>query len=385
MKKTNLSGVLYIGLLSCLLIACGEKKQQFTISGEIQGDKDKFLYLENVGTSRVTVLDSVQLGSGAFQFRHERPQTPDFYRLRLGNQIINLAIDSTETITVTADETHFATGYTLGGEEAESQKIKQLTLLQLSANQKYTALKKQYEAGELSMDQYMEGVNAAINQYKTAAKEYILADFMSPVAYFALFQQIDNLMIFDLYDKADNKLFGAVANAWNTTYPESPRAIQLKNLYTGALAALRGERPIEAKEGDFKTLYDISLPALDGKEIRLSEAGEGKLTVVDFTAYNTEASLLHNMQLAEIYDKYKSRGLEIYQVSLDTDNHLWKNGAVNLPWISVIDPQSVYSQIVRKYNVIRIPTAFIRTGEGDIVARIEDYSTLEKEIVKQLK
>jgi peroxiredoxin len=325
------------------------------------------------------------LGAGGFRFQHERPQTPDFYRLRLGNQIINLAIDSTETITVTAGEAHFATEYTLGGDAAESQKIKQLTLLQFNASQRYNALQKQYEAGEISMDQYVTGANAAIDEYKAKAKEVIISDFLAPSAYFALFQQINQLMIFDIYDKNDNKLFGAVANAWNAAYPESPRAIQLKNLFTGSIAVLRGERPVEIKESDFKTLFDISLPGLDGKEIRLSEAGQGKITLLDFTAYATDGSPRHNMLLSGIYEKYKSQGVEIYQVSLDSDNHFWKNAVVNLPWICVIDPQSVYSELAQKYNVVNIPTAFILNREGDVTARIEDFSTLEKEIVKYLK
>jgi peroxiredoxin len=385
MKKTIIPRVLFIAFLACLLTSCGEKKSQFTITGEIQGDKDKFLYLENVGTSKITLLDSLQLGSGTFTFKHNRPQTPDFYRLRLGNQIINLAIDSTETLTVAADETHFATAYTLGGDDAESQKIKQLTLLQLTTAQQYNALRKQYEAGEISMDQYRENANVVIEHYKTTAKEYILSNFLAPSAYFALFQQIDGLMIFDIYDKSDNKLFGAVANAWNSTYPESLRAVQLKNLYTSSLSVLRGERPIEVKESDSKTLYDVSLPALDGKEIRLSEVGDGKITLIDFTAYNTQDSPRHNMQLAEIYTKYKSKGLEIYQISLDSDNHYWKNVVINLPWICVRDPQSIYSSVAQKYNVINIPTTYIRNSEGDIVSRIEDYSALDKEIAKQLK
>jgi hypothetical protein len=93
-------------------------------------------------------------------------------------------------------------------------------------------------------------------------------------------------------------------------------------------------------------------------------------------------SPLHNLQLAEIYNKYKSKGLEIYQISLDSDEHFWKNAMVNLPWICVIDPQSFYSAIAQKYNVLNIPTAFIMNREGEIVLRIEDYSHLEADIAK---
>jgi peroxiredoxin len=377
--------ILFTGILVCMLVSCGEKKQQFTISGEISGNTNKTLYLENVGTAKIVVLDSAKVESGSFKFKQERPAVPGFYRLRLGNQVINLAIDSTETITVKADTARFASDYTLEGDVYESQKIKELTLLHAQTARQYADLQKKQEAGELSIDQYIQEVHTVIDGYKTAAKPYILADFLAPPAYFALFQQINNLFIFDIYDKDDNKLFGAVANAWNQAYPESTRALQLKNIYTNSRAVLRGEKPVEVQESSSAALFDISLPSLDGKEIRLSEAGRDKVTLIDFTAYAGDGSPAHNRQLAELYNKYQSQGLEIYQISLDTDSHLWKNAAVNLPWICVRDPQSIYSAIAQKYNVRNIPVAFIRDKEGEITARIEDYSILNKTLANYFK
>ncbi|MDR0681561.1 MAG: AhpC/TSA family protein [Dysgonamonadaceae bacterium] len=382
MKKIIISGIFYS--LFFLFISCENKKQEFTICGEISGDTTKMLYLEHIGTSKITILDSAELKSGAFKFKRNRPAVPDFYRLRWGNQIINLAIDSTETIIVHADGAHFAQNYTLEGDITECQKIKELTLLQLNTSQKYNDLQRKYNAGEISIDQYQDEAYRIINHYKTTAKEYIISNFLATSSYFAVFQQINNIMIFDIYDKNDNKLFGAIANAWNITYPESLRAIQLKNLFTSSRAALRKELPIEITEGNLKTLFDISLPSIDGKELRLSDISHGKITLIDFTAYATKKSPLHNLQLAEIYNKYKAKGLEIYQISLDSDEHFWKNAVINLPWVCVIDPESFYSSIAQKYNVINIPTAFILNREGEIVLRIEDYTRLDTDISKYL-
>jgi len=70
---------------------------------------------------------------------------------------------------------------------------------------------------------------------------------------------------------------------------------------------------------------------------------------------------------------------------LDTDEHFWKNAAVNLPWTCVRDPQSVNSEIAAKYNVSKIPTGFIINRKGEIVKRVEDYTELENDIVSSLK
>ena len=379
-------GITCAAVIICLLTACGGKKQHFTIDGEIAGGAGKMLYLENVGIAKIVAVDSIRLKSDHFKIRHKRPAAPDFYRLRLGRQVINLAIDSTETIHIKADTVRFAKDYSLEGDVVQSQKIKELTLLQTDAALQYRDLQKQYESGVLSMDQYVENAYRIINDYKTEASNYIHSDYLSLSAYFALFQQINSLYFFDIYDKNDNKLYGAVANAWNTFYPESPRAIQMKNIFTGSRAVIRGEQEsFGMQEADSKTVFDVALPSLDGKPVRLSEIGDGKLTLVDFTAYAANGSPTHNLQLAELYDYYRSQGLEIYQISLDSDNHLWKNAAVNLPWICVRDPESVYSTIAQKYNVVNIPTTFIRDQKGEIVARIEDYSTLNTTVSKYLK
>jgi hypothetical protein len=71
------------------------------VKGNIKDGNEKMLYLENVTTSKVVLLDSVKLGkSGSYKFKHERPVAPDFYRLRLNHQLINFVIDSTETVTI---------------------------------------------------------------------------------------------------------------------------------------------------------------------------------------------------------------------------------------------------------------------------------------------
>jgi hypothetical protein len=385
MKKINISKQLSLFLLLCLLVSCAKNKNSFVLEGKVKNAENKTLYLENIGTSTISLLDSVQLkGEGTFKFKKERPATPDFYRLRLGNQFINVVVDSIETINISADAENFAKDYQIEG-SPESEKIKELVFLLLETSAEYNRLQKQYQANEISVDEYIEQANKVIESYKSVARNSIYSDPLSPVAYFALFQKINNLLIFDPYDKTDSKAFGAVANTWNQFHKGSPRSVQLYSLFTNSLAYFRGERPIEITEGNSKDLFEISLPSLRNKPIKLSDAGEDKLTLVDFTAYNGKESLFHNIRLAEVYDKYKSRGFEIYQISIDSDEHFWKNAAVNLPWICVWDSKSVYSTYLQKYNVSEIPTSYLRDKKGDVVAKIESYDNLEKEIIKYLK
>ena len=67
---------------------------------------------------------------------------------------------------------------------------------------------------------------------------------------------------------------------------------------------------------------------------RLSDLKDN-VVLVDFTVYNHVQAAAHNLALRELYNKYHDKGLEIYQISLDTDEHFWKTSADNLPWICV--------------------------------------------------
>jgi len=369
-----------------IFISCSGRNH-FAVQGTIKDGNEKMLYLENVTASKVILLDSVKLGkSGSYKFKQKRPETPDFYRLRLDYQLVNFVVDSTETITINSDTLQFATGYTVEG-STESESVKTLTLLQLKTSETYYQLQKDYRSQSITADEYKEKVNACVEDYKNEAKNYIYTNPASASAYFALFQQVNGMLIFDPYNRADSKAYGAVANNWNVHYPNAPRTKHLVQLFTTALAVMKGEETnyLDANMVESKDFFDISLLSFDGKAYRLSETGKDKVVLLEFTAYAMQDSPAHNQLLAKVYEKYRTQGFQIYQVSLDTDEHFWKNAAVNLPWICVIDPQSVNSDIAGKYNVHTIPAGFILNRKGEIVKRVEDYAGLDTDVFSCLK
>ena len=49
------------------------------------------------------------------------------------------------------------------------------------------------------------------------------------------------------------------------------------------------------------------------------------MVLLDFTVYQSAVAAPHNLMLRDLYNKYASQGLEIYQVSLDADEHFGKH------------------------------------------------------------
>ena len=130
-------------LLALVLVGLGacNNEPKFKVQGEVTGAEDKTLYFEASGLGGIVLLDSVELGgNGSFSFAETCPESPEFYRLRLGNKVINFAVDSTENVMVKAAADKFDTEYVIEGSE-NNQKIKELVMLQAELQQKpYTML-----------------------------------------------------------------------------------------------------------------------------------------------------------------------------------------------------------------------------------------------------
>ena len=380
--KTHISKPLSFLLCALILTLAGCRKSTptFTVAGTVAGAEGQIIYLENIGLASVSLLDSAKVSaSGKFSFKSPRPEYPDFYRLRLKNQWINFAIDSTESLTITADAKSFATSYTVEGSN-DCVAIKEITLAQLDAGQEIRHAREAYQSGALSDTAFRRCIAEAATAYKEVARKYIYARPMSTAAYFALFQQVDGMFLFDPYDKEDSRAFGAVATSYHTLYPESPRS---KHLYSLALQSLKATHAyaatpdsITARELD---MIDVELPDLQGTLVKLSDVARGHITILCFTAYETDWAPTLNLTLGSLYEKYRDRGLRIYQISLGDDVHFWKNVASHLAWTCVRAPES--SRYAALYNVRSLPTLFILDRHGAPVKRVDNLDRIEGELV----
>ena len=86
------------------------------------------------------------------------------------------------------------------------------------------------------------------------------------------------------------------------------------------------------------------------------------------------------MQMRGLYDKYSSLDFDIYQVSIDPDEHYWKTACEHLPWTCVYESRGEASGYLGSYLVRRLPTYFLINRHGDLVARDEQIDDLEKAI-----
>lgn len=374
------------GFCLLFLISACSKNPKLKIDGEISNAEGKMLYFEISRIDKVDILDSVKLDkNGDFRFKTTLPGAPEFFRLRIDGQLIHLGADSAATIVIKADGKNFGNGYTVEGSKA-CELIKALTLSQAKTQTNFDSLSALYSRKQLADSAFQNQSDFSLKQHRDIAKKIIYENPGSPASYYALFQNIHDYPIFDPYEKADNRLFSAVATSWQTYYPNSDRG---KNLVTLTLQGIklirqnRDQNKIVVNEKDKLSYFEVKLPNIYDKETALSSL-KGKVILLDFTAYQSKFSPSRNLKFRDIYSKYAPQGFEIYQVSLDTDENLWKTGAANLPWICVHDKSSLQSKYLTIYNIQGLPTYFLLDRSGNLVARDEMVSDLNKEIMKLL-
>lgn len=388
MKKTFSSLCLCtLALMAAMLTSCNNKK--FHINGTVTEAKDSVLYLENMSLDGPVVVDSVKLDDkGAFSFSGKAPDAPEFYRLRIAGQIINLSVDSTETVDVKASYPSMATGYTVDG-SAECATIRELALKQIDLQNRVIAVQNNPNLG---YDLTRDSIGKLVAAYKEDIKRnYIYKAPMRASSYFALFQTLGNMLIFNPRENADDvKVFAAVATSWDTYHPDALRGKNLHNIAIEGMKDVRimrnkmAAQSIDASKVHVSNIIDISL--LDNKGNRRSLTDlKGQVVLLDFHVFGARESTKRIMQMRELYNKYHSRGLEIYQVSLDPDEHFWKTQTAALPWISVRDPQGLQSKNLASYNVTSIPTFFLIDRNNEVKKRDAQITDIDAEINALLK
>ncbi len=384
--KINVLPVAAMVAAALTIMSC-DNKEKFVIEGNITSAKDSVLFLENVGLDGVTTVDSVQLAdNGEFRFAEDAYTAPEFYRLRIAGQIINLSIDSTETVSVKADYPSMAYKYEVKGSE-NCLKIQELALHQLNLQARINAI---IRDPQLKVSVVEDSIETTIGQFKDFVKsEYIYKEPNKSYAYFALFQTVVvgnayRLIFNPREDVEDVKAYAAVATSWDTFHPGAERGENLHNIAIegmkdARLLKARNETVIEADKVNVSGIVDISLRDNKGNVRRLSDL-KGKVVILDFCSFAVKGNTERIMQMREMYNKYHAQGLEIYQVSLDENEHFWKTQTAALPWISVNDPDGTASEYAARYNVQAVPTFFLINKDATPYKRDAQIKDLDAEI-----
>ena len=342
--------------------ACGQKA---VIEGSLESAPSSEVIVKLLDANKFTVLDTVSVNAaGKFTYKMDMQKGhPEFvYVFYKDTKIASLLLEAGDKVNVVADT--LGTSAVEGSEE--SVKLALVEKEYAAALGRFAVLASRLESASESAQAEIsrEMTNDYVKYYRERVK-YVLENAKSMSVVPVLYQSFgDNLPLFAQY--TDAIIFSTVADSLETVYPDSKyvKAIRTEAERRFGYLDLQNRLNQAVEIGYF----DVELPDVNAKNVKLSDV-ESKVVVLYFwSAESAEQNHFNTSVLKPIYADYHKKGLEIYQVSLDTDKALWATTvkAQELPWINVCDARGVASPYVSLYNLAGVPAIFV-ISNGELV------------------
>ncbi|HDR51869.1 MAG TPA: AhpC/TSA family protein [Mariniphaga anaerophila] len=368
----KISRLIFAGIIATILIAgCSKEEDMFSISGKITHAEGQTIYLEELKVASSIMIDSVKIDkNGTFRFTG-KTGIPSYYLLKLSeNKFITLLVDSVEQVVVEADLANFERNYRVEGSLGSVQ-VKTLndhlatTRKRLDSIQSLHNLYRgnpDYRQLRQEWDQAYDSIKQAQTEFST---QFVMSNPFSMASVLALYQKFDD----QEYIIKDLHTMRVAASALNTIYPNSGH---VKALYQNTVQLLQEEQNAKLRQmiqEQGENSPEIVLPDPDGNEIALSSL-RGKIVLLQFWSALDRNSRILNEALAEAYRKYKNKGFEIYQVSVDDNRIEWVSAIDEdgLSWINVGDMEGS-NLAARNYNIQTIPYNYLLNEDGEIIAQ----------------
>lgn len=382
------SGIL--GLVILFALSCSHNKYNVEIRGNITDapPKNTTVYIEDMNTANPRITDSAVIKSGGKFKLRLKTKGPGFYHLGIGHKNILLLAEPHDKINVTTAVAAPADDYRISGSE-NSELIRILNRRIRRTISRLDSLLKIYEALPLNNKEERIRIGKewekTLNEQRKYSTDFIREHISKPVAYYALYQKInENNPVFDPVE--DIEIYKTVASAFATKYPES--------IYTRSLAKriedseniisnIKWQEIIAKHKSD---LPPIELPDKTGRTVSL-HSFKGKYILLEFSVLTAEGSAAYIKQLQKTYEKYKNKGLTIYQVCLDNSRLIWEDAqkALNIQWTCVWDENAMKSVNAGIWNIKNIPANYLIDKEFNIVGKNLFGNTLEERLNHVIK
>ncbi|WP_133273486.1 TlpA disulfide reductase family protein [Hymenobacter radiodurans] len=300
------------------------------------------VYLTNAQSLRVdsAVVDT----QGRFRLGGKLP-APAVYWLVVSalGEAMPVFLDNETTLRMTADATNLLGTAQVSG-SAEAAVLQQLVTAQARRAARTAELIRLQDWTPARWE-------AASAELTTSTIELVRQHPASAVAPYA---------VLSLVGGPQNEAFvDSMTSVFNQMQPASP--------YTQELLA---RRKALAATAVGQVAPELILPAPNGQPVALSSL-RGRYVLIDFWASWCKPCRAQNPHLVQLYQQYKSKGFEVYGVSLDESQERWLKAIAtdNLPWVQVSDMRGFKSAAVAAYAAQAIPLTLLLDPQGRILGK----------------
>lgn len=378
---------LFIGLAAAaVLYSCKDTKNTsgFELKGSLQNAKGESIYLEKLSQSGTVLVDSGLIDEkGEFLLNNYDPSV-GFYRLRINNaNFAMLVLDSAQKITIKGDARDLGNTFSAEG-SPDTKLFLEYNLLAQHQKRRTDSLENIFRTAIIT--QKMDSLKAdSLSKQLEKPYEQMIAEYSALIAKkisentgsFASIMAIQQLKPEDYMD-----VYKALDKGLQQKYPNNKDVQSFHGMVQQTqMMVARAEATKVGNEAP-----ELLLPMPNDKELALSSL-RGKVVLIDFWASWCGPCRKEMPNVKRVYDKYKSKGFEIYGVSLDKDRDKWleaieKDG---LKWPQVSDLKWWQSEGAQTYAVQSIPYTVLISKEGKIIATGLRGAELESKLAEILK
>jgi len=372
---------IFFALPVILIAACSNTNSNslgFELKGKLGNAHGDTLYLEQMATDGLKSLDTAVLNENGEFTMNPSIKEIGFYRLKASDKnFATFIFDADQKVTVTGDVADLGNSYNVEG-SPDSKLFWEVNQASAKNYKKRDSLQKTFQAfvtitkmDSLRIDSMSNALEKPYTELVNAHNEYLknfIANNPTSFASLAAIQQLQPEEFMDSYIKLDDGLF--------SKYPNSQ---YIKAFHDGVSATKKLAIGTMAPE--------ITMNTPDEQPLSLSSL-KGKIVLIDFWASWCGPCRAENPNVVKAYTKYKSKGFDVFSVSLDKDMDKWKMAieADKLSWKNhVCDFKYWQSPVIALYNFNSIPSNVLIDKDGKILAKNLRGEDLEKKLEQLFK